>query len=266
MPEIVELMIMSDFVNSVSKDIKFNKIYHVQRENKPLLFELPNSFEEFMIKSDNNGKEFILYLNNDITNLKISVFMGMSGNWKWVPTDKWNETKFIRMRLDSDIGNSLILYGGYLGPKYRVGGFKGIKRGPDIMKEFESFKLNVIQNINNKAFDRPICEVLLDQRYFNGVGAYLVSEIVGRLDVDPFRNLKSFSNGELDSLFKMIYKCISESYTFGGGELISWNNPMYKSRIDEWIKFYNNKETCHKQKFGTRNIWIQNKFKKLIWS
>jgi ribosomal protein S13 len=107
----------------------------------------------------------------------------------------------------------------------------------------------------------------LDQKYFNGIGAYLVSEIVGRLDVDPFRTLKSFSNDELDNLFKMIHKCISESYSFGGGELISWTNPIYKSRIDEWIKFYNNKDICHKQKFGTRNIWIQNKFKKkLVWS
>lgn len=59
----------------------------------------------------------------------------------------------------------------------------------------------------------------------------------------------------------MILKCCEESYKFGGGELISWVNPINESRIDDWIKFYNKKDICIKQKFGTRNIWIQKKWK-----
>ena len=164
--------------------------------------------------------------------------------------------------MDSESGNSLILHGGYMGPKYSIGRpFGGTKRGPDPTTSFEEFEKNVLENLHKKTFDKPICEVLLNQEYFNGIGAYLTAEIVGRLDINPFSDLKSFSTDELNKLFDMIFKCCEESYKFGGGELRDWNNPFGSSRIDEWIKFYNKKDICLKQKFGTRNIWIQKKWK-----
>lgn len=39
---------------------------------------------------------------------------------------------------------------------------------------------NVLRNLPDKAFDRPICEALLDQRFFNGIGNYLRAEILYR--------------------------------------------------------------------------------------
>ena len=253
MPEISEVRIMSDFINQNSKN-KFNKAFHVEKGNIPTQF----LDKEFDIKSDSRGKELLLFIDNS----PIHVFMGMSGNWKYVTTETWNETKFTRLRLDDETGHSLLLYGGFMGPKYSVGKpFTGTKRGPDPTKEFEQFKENIYKNIDNKAFDKPICEVLLNQEYFNGIGAYLTAEIVGRLDINPFKNLKSFSTDELNKLFDMILKCCEESYKFGGGELISWVNPINESRIGDWIKFYGKKEICHKHKFGTRNIWIQKKCK-----
>jgi endonuclease VIII-like 1 len=258
MPEIAEVRIMSEYVNHHSKDKTFKKIYHVEKGNNPID---SNLIENFKVESNSNGKELVLRVYHDVADLKFSVFMGMSGNWKWVPTEKWNDTKYIRMRLDSTDGYSLLLYGSYMGPKYRLGGFTGVKRGPDPTKEFDKFKKNIIDNLHNKVFDKPICEAILDQRYFNGIGAYLTSEIIGRLNINPFKKIKDFNSYELDNLFNVILKCCNESYEFGGGELVDWKNPFGKSRIDEWILFYNNKYICYKQKFGKRNIWIQKKFK-----
>ncbi|XP_034144184.1 endonuclease 8-like 1 isoform X3 [Esox lucius] len=45
---------------------------------------------------------------------------------------------------------------------------------------------NVLSNLNDRAFDRPICEVLLNQKYFNGIGNYLRAEILFRLNIPPF--------------------------------------------------------------------------------
>ena len=254
MPELTEVKIMSDYINQNSKDKTFKKAFHVAKGNVPELFEDC----DFIVRSESNGKELLLYLNDK----KIHVFMGMSGNWRYVPTSDWNDTKFTRLRLDDNTGYSLLLNGGFMGPKYSVGKpFTGTKRGVDPTKEFDTFKKNILDNINKKAFDKPICEVLLNQEYFNGIGAYLTAEIVGRLDINPFRNLKSFSTNELNKLFDMILNCCEESYKFGGGELRDWNNPFGSSRIDEWIKFYNKKDICLKEKFGTRNIWIQRKWK-----
>ena len=261
MPELPELRIMSDFINQNSKH-RFIKAFHVEKGNQPVPFTYQYQFN---VKSDTNGKELLLNFYNRVgQSLDIWVFMGMNGNWKYVPTKNWNDTKFVRMRLDDESGNSLLLYGGFMGPKYSVAKpFDGTKRGSDPTKKFDDFKSNILNNLNKKAFDKPICEVLLNQEYFNGIGAYLNSEIVGRLDINPFRKFKSLKDFELEKLFSMILKCCKESYEYGGGELISWVNPISESRIDEWIKFYNKKDICYKQQFGKRNIWIQKKFKNI---
>jgi endonuclease VIII-like 1 len=258
MPELAELRIMQDYINHHSKKRKFTKLYHVQKGNIPIDSEL---IEDFEVIAESFGKELQLKTKNDTKTLDFSVFMGMSGNWKFVPTENWNDTKFIRMRIDTDDGNSLLLYGSYMGPKYRLGAFTGVKRGPDPTKQFDEFKRNVLDNLKLKAFDKPICEVLLNQKYFNGIGAYLNSEIVGRLDFNPFKKFNSLSDNELNNLFNVLKKCCDESYYLGGGELQDWFNPFGRGNIEEWIKFYGNKITCFKQKFGTRNIWIQKKWK-----
>lgn len=258
MPESPEVKIMSEFINNKVSDKQFNNFFHVEKGNIP---KEDNFITDFKVSSNSNGKELLVYLYHDVTCFQFSVFMGMSGNWKFVPTDKWNETKFVRMRLDTTDGWSLLLYGGYMGPKYKLGGFTGVKRGPDPLKENENFKKGVLDNIGCKDFDKPLGESLLNQKYFNGVGAYLLAEIVGRLDYNPHRTINQLSKGELEDLFDMIVRCCEESYSFGGGEIKDWQNPFGENRIDEWLSFYGNKEDCHRHKFGSRNIWIKNKYK-----
>jgi len=257
MPEGPELRIMSDFINESSKDRTFTNLFHVEKGNVPIK---DISISNFKILSSSNGKELALSLRTPQKDLKYSVFMGMSGNWKIVPTESWNSTKFIRLRMDSSDGYSLILYGGYMGPKYKLNGFSGTKRGYDSVREFEKFKKSILSNLDKKDFNSPICEVLLNQKYFNGIGAYLNSEIVGRLDINPFKKFNSLSQNELEDMFNMILKCQIESYDLGGGELKDWSNPFRKSKIDEWIQFYG-KSSCFKQRFGKRNIWIHKKWK-----
>ena len=256
MPEAAEVRIMSEYVSQISKDKKFIKLYHVQKGNQPL----DANFDDYYLDCDFYGKQIILFLKGT-TDIKISIFMGMSGNWTLVPTETWNETKYTRLRLDREDGMSLLLYGGYLGPKYKIGGFN-TKRGFDIIKDFNKFKDNILNNLGNKIFEKSICEVLLDQRYFDGVGAYLCSEILGRLDYDPFLEFNNLNTHQLDDLFNMTHRCIKEAYEFGGGELKDWQNPYGSSKLDDWMEFYGNKRICYKQPFGKRNIWIQKKYKK----
>jgi len=257
MPEISEVKIMSDFINQNSQGRVFNCVSHIDKNNTIVD---PIIVEEFKLSADTNGKELILNLQSENQTKNLWVFMGMNGNWKFVVTDNWIQSKYIRLRIDSTDGRSLILYGGFMGPKYSLKPFTS-KRGPDPTKDFESFKQNILENLNKKTFYKPICEGLLDQKYFNGIGAYLASEIVGRLNIDPFKKINSLSNLELNSLFHMIRRCCEESYMFGGGELRDWINPFGGSKIKEWLKFYGNKKDCYKQKFGSRNIWILKRFK-----
>ncbi|BFY97901.1 hypothetical protein BsWGS_00941 [Bradybaena similaris] len=45
---------------------------------------------------------------------------------------------------------------------------------------------NIVTNLHSAAFKKPICEVMLDQQYFNGIGNYLRAEILYRCQVPPF--------------------------------------------------------------------------------
>ncbi|XP_045864056.1 endonuclease 8-like 1 isoform X2 [Meles meles] len=49
---------------------------------------------------------------------------------------------------------------------------------------------NVLRNLADKVFDQPICEALLDQRFFNGIGNYLRAEILYRLRIPPFEKAR----------------------------------------------------------------------------
>ena len=170
MPEGPELKIMSDYINQNVKNKIFNKSFHVLKGNNPEQFQL---LDEFKVDAESFGKELIIRFYNGSGIHKISVFMGMSGNWKWVPTENWSDTKFIRMRLDSTDGYSLLLYGSYMGPKYRIGGFTGVKRGPDPTKEFTDFYNNVIDNLDKKVFGKPTHNNKLSKAELGNTNIYL---------------------------------------------------------------------------------------------
>ena len=256
MPELAELKIMADYINQNTKDKLFNKSFHVLKGNNPEQFHLLN---EFKVNAESFGKELIVRFYNEIEVHKISIFMGMSGNWKWVPTGVWNDTKYVRMRLDTIDGWSLILYGSYMGPKYRIGGFTGVKRGPDPTKEFQKFYQNVMDNIEKKVFDKPICEVILNQEYFNGIGNYLRSTILYYLDINPFEEARKVIKDN-PNILDMCRDVPLKAYSLNGAQLQDWTNPFnsdYKE-FQKWV-FYKKGISC-KDKTG-RTFWYDEKWK-----
>ena len=54
-------------------------------------------------------------------------------------------------------------------------------RAPDPMFEYEEFRSNVLDNLTDRIFNKPLCEVMHNQKYFNGIGNYLRAEIIFRL-------------------------------------------------------------------------------------
>lgn len=257
MPELSELKIMSDFINEKSQEKIFSKLYHVEKGNIPKDSEL---IENFKIVSVSWGKELKLRVYHDVTDLTFSIFMGMSGNWKFVPTSNWKDTKYVRMRLDTTDGYSLLLYGSYMGPRYRLGEFTGVKRGPDPTKDFDNFKSNIFQNLNKKVFDKPICEAILDQKYFNGIGNYLRSTILYYLDVNPFQPARQVIENNPE-IIDMCRDIPLKAYEYNGGQLSDWKNPYDTdfTSFKEWV-YYQKGKSC-KDKTG-RTFWYHPKWEK----
>jgi endonuclease VIII-like 1 len=256
MPELAELKIMSDYINQNSVNKVFTKVYHVEKGNIPVEWDIIN---EFKVEADSSGKELTLRLFNKDSDLKISVFMGMSGNWLFIPTKDWINRKFTRLRLDTSDGYSLLLYGLYMGPKYRLGGFTGTKRGPDPTKDFDLFRDNVLNNLNKKVFDKPICDALLDQKYFSGIGNYLRSTILYYLDVNPFEQARKVIQNN-PKVLELCRDIPIKAYQLNGGQLQDWSNPFNTDfeEFKKWV-FYQKGISC-KDSTG-RTFWFDEKWK-----
>ena len=256
MPELAELKIMADYINHESSGKSFNKSFHVEVGNNPVEFKL---LENFKVEAESFGKELRIKVYHDVTSFNIAVFMGMSGNWKFVPTKDWGDTNYVRMRMDTTDGYSLLLYGSYMGPKYRIGGFKSVRRGPDPTKQFEEFKNNILNNLSTKTFDKPICEALLDQKYFNGIGNYLRSTILYYLDINPFAVSKEVIK-EYPQILDMCRDIPLMAYNLNGGQLKDWKNPFDTDyqEFRDWV-FYQKGISC-KDNIG-RTFWFDPKWK-----
>ena len=86
--------------------------------------------------------------------------------------------RFFTIRDDQPMVLSFVDYRRF--GRWEVGADWSRDRGPDLMWEYEKFRENVLTNLKNAAFNRPICEVLLNQKFFNGIGNYLRAEILYR--------------------------------------------------------------------------------------
>lgn len=262
MPELAEIRIMSEFITENSDNRKYKKVYDSQKGN--VFTDITNTIGlkgDFTLLSESNGKELSLTLIDDVgKSSEISVFMGMSGNWQWISTKDVQDTPYIRLRFDTTDGNSLVCWGSYMGPKYKLGKFGGVKRGPDPTKNFNLFKSNILDNISKKSFDKPICEVLLDQAYFNGIGNYLRSTILYYLDIDPFMSARAALKIKGSELLELCNSVPMKAYELNGGQLKDWKNPknVNSDEFQKWV-FYQKGLSCKDS--GNRTFWFDPKWK-----
>ena len=271
MPEISEVRIMSEFINRVASDVDYFVGMSKNPEHKSKT-SLVLPFNHFQLKAYSRGKELMLRFINldfsygDPTDLKPLVFtMGMSGNWNYSKTI-FDVPKHTHLMI-------IDCHGGVLGMndirRFARWDWRGYneERGHDPVQETELFKKDILENLmKDRLFQKPIFEVMMNQKYFNGVGNYLRAEILGRIDLDPRLSARDYiiKSGEL--FFNMTEKIIVESYELGGGQFKDWYNQadLEKKKSKEfqaWMQFYFNKERCVPIKDKQdRNFWIDKKW------
>uniref|UniRef100_A0A9L0IF94 Nei like DNA glycosylase 1 n=1 Tax=Equus asinus TaxID=9793 RepID=A0A9L0IF94_EQUAS len=185
MPEGPELHLASRFVNEACGGLVFGGCV----EKSPISRnpEVPFESSAYRISASARGKELRLTLSPlpgaqpPQEPLALVFRFGMSGSFQLVPRDMLPPHAHLRF-YTAPPGPRLALcfvdirrFGHWdLGGEWQPG------RGPCVLLEYEQFRENVLQNLADKAFDRPICEALLDQRFFNGIGNYLRAEILYR--------------------------------------------------------------------------------------
>ncbi|XP_017403458.1 endonuclease 8-like 1 isoform X2 [Cebus imitator] len=196
MPEGPELHLASQFVNDACRTLVFGGC--VEKSSVSRNPEVPFESSAYRISASARGKELRLTLSPlpgaqpPQEPLALVFRFGMSGSFQLVPREELPRHAHLRF-YTAPPGPQLALcfvdirrFGHWdLGGKWQPG------RGPCVLQEYEQFRENVLRNLSDKAFDRPICEALLDQRFFNGIGNYLRAEILYRLKIPPFEKARS---------------------------------------------------------------------------
>ncbi|NXK66752.1 NEIL1 Endonuclease, partial [Sylvietta virens] len=158
--------------------------------------ELPFRSEAYGISAVARGKELRLKLSaldpaagppaQDL------VFrFGMSGSFRLCPAAELPRHAHLRFLTRESPPRALCFVDPRRFGSWRLGDAWQPDRGPCVVSEYQAFRENVLKNLDDRAFDKPICEALLNQKYFNGIGNYLRAEILYRLKIPPFEKART---------------------------------------------------------------------------
>jgi endonuclease VIII-like 1 len=269
MPELAEVAIMADFINSTSKGVVFFDI-HKSSVSKVKTDLSEMNLEEFTIVAKSRGKEMLLDFyspESQECHKSLLVTMGMSGNWKAYTgeviagIDK--HSHLILKGIHPRRGKfTLCLVDVRRFAKWSWKENFSANRGPCPVAEHEKFRSNFWENISKKKKDTvAMLDVIMDQSIFNGIGNYLRAEIFHRAGVNPFESFSQTEKEKVEKVLDYCKICPVEAYSLGGGQLRDWKNSF---KVDaksflEWRKVYGVAEKL--QDKGGRTFWFEEKWK-----
>ena len=237
MPELAELKLTSDFINKNTKEKIFHSVWKnpVHKWND-IKIEFP-----FSIEASSRGKELMLQIStasvfatqDNMESVPLMMTMGMGGHFQM--STEHNKPKHTHLSFDCE-EESLCFVDVRRFGKWRFGWWNP-DRSPDPTIDYESFVKNVKEKgLESNEFKKPIHEVLMNQKYFNGIGNYLRAEILYRTDCNPFISAKEaiLRYPEILSLCRDIPLL---AYSLGGGRLKDWKNPFGEESPKNWGEF-----------------------------
>ncbi len=282
MPEHAEVKITSEFVSKISMNREFT---HMTKSDVSKVKTDLNTFDEpFIVKSEARGKEMKLVLESKSgSKRELMVFLGMSGTFvnirKNSPDDVRN--KFLKhghLRIHDTEGNMLVFY-----DVRRFGKWKWVEngewsgnRGNDPVSEHNDFKNEILSKYkDHKDFKSLVVHILMNQRWFNGIGNYLRSEILYRVpDVDPWTPFNQLSENQVLNIIQQCYECPVAAYNLQGGQFRDWKNPFGETKTNyakvneetmhEWRKIYGVKTSSYITDGTKRRFWFDPKWNSAV--
>jgi len=257
MPELPEIYRMSRLINNHCGDKKFVSVIKSSVSKNP---ELTIPFKLFNIKSQSRGKEIVLTIQNDEKNdseadtIYILFGMGMSGHWRFLLNG--NEIpKNTHLRFVTNEDHNLCFIDPRRFGRWSIGKW-GEDRGPDPITEHDAFCKNINDNIEKKIFETPICELLLNQDYFNGIGNYLRAEIIHRAKVPPYMSAREAIQIKQEGVKTVLELCHDLPL-----EVINLDADVDYATKENYHIFENWLQVYGKKKSKT----LVDKFKRKIW-
>ena len=256
MPELAELKFTSDYVNQASEGATYVRV-----EKNPVhkCDDLDIPFESFKIKAKSKGKEMVLYFLDENSDkfIPVRITMGMSGHFKL--TNTGDEAKHAHLKFYRKDGTTLSFVDVRRFGKWKQGLVWSDNRGPDPTTEYKAFWDNVMTNLTK--LKKPLYEMLMDQKYFNGIGNYLRAEIIFRAgDVDPFLPA-GMQFARYTKLLDLCRDIPLLAYAKGGGSIKDWDNPFGDEAIQErFMLCYGNAKMSKRKDRNGRTFWYDKKW------
>jgi endonuclease VIII-like 1 len=255
MPELAELKLTADYINTVAGGVTFDDVQkNPQHKGEDLIL----ASDQFKIRAESRGKELMLnILHESEPAEKLLMTMGMSGHFQWagvgMPVPKHTHLAFT-----SDRGVLCFVDVRRFG-KWKLAEGWSSNRGPDPVTEHDQFVEVVKRAAAGRKGDKPIHLALMDQSMFNGIGNYLRAEILYRMwDFNPFAPLREAA--EREDLFELCRIVPSLAYKLGGGQLKDWKSPTGEDprSFRDFIKCYGH-GVAIRDKAG-RTFWMDPKW------
>ena len=265
MPEGPEVKIASDYFNklfSTSKQIKFEIISEYYHDKYSDVFNTISNNLKIVKSTYTIGKNIFL----DLENKQIFNFhLGMTGSWsnelvKHCHFRVFDCNKEIFFRDVRKFGNMKIITQSEFkekhNPKY------------DLLNKSYNLKIHLNYLETKIKSQKSICSIIMDQKYFPGVGNYIKSESLYASNIHPEEKWGNLKEGVKVELIKIIQRVMNESYKSGGAELKDFKNPFNPSKFKLQIygKKYTDKNNIvtSKKTSDSRKTWFCPKYQKLI--
>lgn len=198
MPEGPELRLAAQFVNAVGARFTFGGPV-VKSDLATKHQEVHFTSKAYTVSAQSRGKEIKVFLKPEDQKIEstcpkgqepvrhLLFRFGMSGSFKFHKADEEEIPKHAHLRFTTKDQKYMLSFVDYRRfGRWHINENWGPDRGPDIIDEYNEYRAHVLDNLHKTDFDKAICEAMLNQKYFNGVGNYLRAEVLYRAGVPPF--------------------------------------------------------------------------------
>jgi len=239
MPEGPEVKIVSDYINIKLNQAVIRKVECISKPYKKKYTHIVNQINQLLPQKFNSafcrGKNTFIKLTQGTY---FSYHLGMTGYWSSV------KNKHAHLKI---ISNRTTLY---FHDTRRFGKISIIDQ--KLIDTKYDIKLDLLnnQNSNNSQINyilskiktkKEVCKILLDQKYFLGVGNYLKSEILYLSKIHPNTKWNKLTSKERKKICINTKKSMHKSYKYGGAQIRDFKNPNMNSLLK--LDVYNKQKT-----------------------
>ena len=273
MPEGPEIHMAARFINQVAGRHEFGGAIvksEVSTKNPDVGFDA----KKFAIVAESRGKELKVFLEDVKAPKKnrthILFRFGMSGCFKFTEADDLPKHAHLRFFTVGEKPVRVLSFVDYRRfGRWEIGADWGRDRGPDPMFDYDSFRKNVLDHLEAAAFNKPICEAMLDQKYFNGIGNYLRAEILFRLKIKPFTKSRDVleplrvkeeddkSRVKCPDILDLCHSVMREVLTLDKGKNYDPDAEQSESRFSSWLQCYYVEGMNNLQDGNGRTMWFE---------